>query len=264
MISKRIVYLRDFATEAAKLASSYGATSLYGTSDRGLDDYLYGGYGRKDGYEIVVLYGETGVGKSMVGLNMLHDPIVMGQKIGMVVLEDDGGDVFNRLTAILGKSAFNQWVMKSDNIHFMPHEALTKAWKLDELLEMIEEWFVERKLDIIILDHLQFAFENAEAVRGENEYIAQRVFMRKLNFLMKRVKKTIILVSHVNKSSNVKGMSKIVGSGAIAQAGTKVLEVMDGDLEDSVNIFLRKTRFTKKRGFHYTMKMIDGKMESAK
>jgi predicted ATP-dependent serine protease len=263
MISKRIVYVRDFAQEAAKLATSYGSTNLYGTSDKGLNDYLYGGYGRQDGYEIVILFGEPGVGKSMVALNLLHDPIVMGKKVGFMVLEDDGGDVFNRLMAILGKDSFNQWAMKSDNLHFMPSEAVVRAWTLDELLEMIEEWFTKRDLDIILLDHLQFAFENAEAVRGENEYIAQRIFMRKLNFLMKRIKKTIILVSHVNKANNVKGMGKIVGSGGIAGAATKILEVTEGDLSDSVNIYLRKTRFTKKRNFHYTMKLVDGKMESA-
>jgi RecA-family ATPase len=81
-----------------------------------------------------------------------------------------------------------------------------------------------RKLDVILLDHIQFAFENANFEK-ENEYQAQRTFMRTLNGLMRRVKKTIILVSHINKSASAKGVNQIVGSGGIAAAGTKLLEV---------------------------------------
>lgn len=263
MIGRKIVYLRDFAEDARKIASSYGTTNLYSTSNKPLDEFLYGGYGRPDGYEIVILFGEPGVGKSMVALNFLTAPIILEKKVGLLVLEDDGADVFTRLLAIMGKDAFMEYVMKRENVHFMPQEDLIKSWSLDDLLKLIEEWFTERKLDVILLDHLQFAFEGAESISGENEYTAQRVFMKKLNFLMKKLKKTIILVSHVNKQNNAKGMSKIVGSGGIAGAATKILEVTEGDVSDSVNIYLRKTRFTKKRDHHYTVKLIDGKIESA-
>lgn len=263
MIGRKIVYLRDFAEDARKIAASYGMTSLYSTGNKNLDEFLYGGYGRKDAYEIVVLFGEPGVGKSMVALNFLSAPIIMEKKVGLLVLEDDGADVFTRLLAIMGKDGFKKYVMESPNVHILPQDDLVKSWTLDELLMVIEEWFIERDLDIILLDHLQFAFENAESVSGENEYTAQRVFMRKLNFLMKKLKKTIILVSHVNKSSQAKGMAKIVGSGGIAGAATKILEVTEGDVSDSVNIYLRKTRFTKKRDHHYTVKIVDGKIESA-
>jgi KaiC/GvpD/RAD55 family RecA-like ATPase len=65
-----------------------------------LDDYLKGGYGRRDGYEIVLLYGPTGVGKSTVALNFLAAPIRDGTKIGLLVLEDDMADVSNRFSEI--------------------------------------------------------------------------------------------------------------------------------------------------------------------
>ncbi len=262
-LTKRIVHLRDFADEANKLRKTYGKTSLYSSGQPSLDEYFGGGYGRPDGYEIVVLYGPTGVGKSTVGLNFLRDPVTSGRKVGMLVLEDDGADVFNRFTDMLGKEDTDRWIMGSDNIHFTPQEALVKAWKLDDLVEMIEDWFVTRQLDVIMLDHLQFAFESAEAIKGENEYIAQRVFMQKLNQLMKQVKKTIILVSHVNKAGTSKGMDKIVGSGAIAQAGTKVIEVSEDDVPDRIRLNMRKTRFTKRPGFYYVMKLVDGRLESA-
>lgn len=263
-LSRRIVHLRDFAGEAAKLRETWGSTKLYTTGTRGFDEYLGGGFGRKDGYEIVLLFGDTGVGKSTVGLNFLKQPIESGAKVGLLVLEDDGADVFIRLSKILGQEGTLKHIMQGENIHFMPQEDLVKSWNLDDLLKLIEEWFVERKIDLILLDHLQFAFEGAESIKGENEYISQRIFMQKLNQLMKRIKKTIILVSHVNKQAGAKGMSKIVGSGSIAQAGTKVIEVGDEqDMADTLRINLRKSRFTQKRSYHYNMLLIDGELRSA-
>lgn len=263
-LSKRVVYLRDFANDAAKLRATWGTTNYYSTGTKVLDTYLGGGYGRKDGYEIVLLYGDTGVGKSTVGLNFLKQPIESGARVGLLVLEDDGADVFIRLSNILGVDGTKKHIMGGESIHFMPQEDLVKSWNLDDLLKLIEEWFVERKIDLIFLDHLQFAFEGAESIKGENEYIAQRVFMQKLNQLMKKIKKTIILVSHVNKQAGAKGMAKIVGSGAIAQAGTKVIEVSeDPDMAKVLNLRLHKSRFTEKPGHHYCMRLKNGILEPA-
>lgn len=262
-LSKQIVHLRDFSESAAELKKTWGKTNYLSTGDVGLDDYLGGGYGRKDGYEIVVLYGDTGIGKSTIALNLLKSPIERGLKVGLLVLEDDGADVFIRLSEILGSEGTRKHIMGSNRIHFMPQEDLTKSWNLNDLLKLIEDWFVERDLDVILLDHLQFAFEGAESIKGENEYASQRVFMQKLNQLIKQVKKTIILVSHINKNAQLKGMGKIVGSGAIAQAGTKVIEVAEEDMDFCIKLFMRKSRFTQRKDYHFVMKLMDGKLESA-
>lgn len=262
-LSKRVVYLRDFFDEAQKLKASWGKTTLYSTGDKLLDDYLGGGFGRQDGYELMLLYGDTGIGKSTVALNFLRQPIESGAKVGLLVLEDDGADVFLRLSSVLGSTSMNNFVMQSDGVHFMAQEDLVQSWNLDDLLVLIEDWFVNRGLDVIMLDHLQFAFEGAEMAKQENEYIAQRIFMQKLNQLMKRVKKTIILISHVNKNTASKGMGKIVGSGSIAQASTKVIEIAEDKHDDEgIRLWMRKTRFTKKRGHDFAMKLKNGKMES--
>lgn len=241
-ISRQIVYLRDFAEEAEKLRENYGKTNRFSTDIPKLDTYLGQGYGRYNGYEIVILFGPTGIGKSLVGLNLLRNPVANGDRVGIMALEDDGPDVFIRFTKILGPELTKKFVMQGDTIHMMPAEALQKSWKLDELLELLEEWFTKRKMDVILLDHLQFAFEGAEAIKGENEWVAQRVFMQKLNQMMKRVKKTIIIVNHISKDSKAKGLNKIVGSSSIPQAGTKVIEVY----RDGVNTHLHmwKSRFT--------------------
>ena len=240
---RELVYLRDFKEEAEKLRKDYGYTRRFSTGSESLDEYLGGGYGRNSGYEMVLLFGPTKIGKSLIALNFLKAPIAAGDRVGLLTLEDAGADVYIRLTDILGPQATREHILTGDTVHMMPPEDLLKSWKLSDLLELIEDWFTKRKLDVILLDHLQFAFEGAEAIKGENEYTTQRVFMQKLNQLMKRMNKTIILVSHVNKDSSAKGTNRVVGSGSIAQGATKLIEVnREGDV---VKIRMWGSRFTK-------------------
>ena len=243
MLTKEIVYIGDFKNEADELQKTFGRTDLFSTGDPNLDAYMGGGgFGRPKGYEIVLLYGSTGIGKSLAALNWIRPAIVAGKKVGLLILEDDMADVSVRLSHILSYREYEA-MNKSKNIICLPKQALIRSWSLDELLGYIEDWFTELNVDLILLDHLQYAFEGAESIKGENEWIAQRVFMQKLNQVMKRVKKTIILVSHINKGPN-KGMDRVVGSGAIAQAATKVIEVSRDDT-GSMKVRLHKSRFTK-------------------
>lgn len=242
VIGKQIVHLTDFDEDTDKLAETYGTTSLYSTGSHDLDSYFCGGYGRPEGYEIVVLFGETGIGKSTFGLNLLLDPIKRGKKVGLLMLEDDGADVNMKFRLMLGRDKLREF---NRNIHFTPEDVVNgkKLWGLDDLLALIEEWFTKRNLDVILLDHLQFAFESAMSIKGENEYISQRIFVRKINYLVRKLNKTIILVSHVGKNSQAKGMGKILGSAGIAGSATKTIEVK----KDGANIMMVrywKSRFT--------------------
>lgn len=251
MITKQRIYIGDFADEAIKLRDSFGTTDLFTTGFGKFDSYLGGGFGRKDGYEVVLLYGPTGIGKSLVGLNLLAPAILGNVKVGMLILEDDMADASLRLSYILGLDNWKNMNLKR-NVFCLPADALQRSWKLDDLLEYIEHWFTKEGVELILLDHIQFAFEGAESIKGENEWTAQRVFMQKLNQIMKRTKKTIILVSHVNKAPGSKGMDKIVGSGAIAQASTKVIEV--GKEDGKTRLRLHKSRFTATPDWPHYMK----------
>lgn len=257
-LTKEIIYLGDFYDKAVELKKSWGRTSLYSTGHSDLDRHLGGGFGRENGYEIVLLYGQTGVGKSTVALNMIAPAIVDKKKIGLLVLEDDMADVSNRLSAILTPEQYRDANVER-NIRCLPEDSLSISWSLPDLLKYIEDWFDEG-IDLILLDHLQFAFENAQAAKSENEYIAQRVFMQKLNQLIKKKKKTIILVSHMSKANGSKGMDRIVGSGSIAQASTKVIEVKDADTPDTIEITMLKSRFTRKPPTGWCMKLINSKL----
>lgn len=229
-LGREVVHLTDFDDEADKLKATYGQTSLYSMGSTDLDKYFRGGYGRQNGYEIVVLFGATGIGKSTFALNMMLDPIRRGKRVGLLMLEDDGADVNLKLRKMLGHAEMHQ---HREQVHFTPADVVSgeKLWGLEDLLGLIEEWFTLRNLDIILLDHLQFAFESAIAIQGENEYIAQRVFVRRINYLVRKLQKTIILVSHVGKNNQAKGMDRIIGSAGIAGSATKAIEVKrDGEI----------------------------------
>jgi RecA-family ATPase len=263
MITKQIVYLGDFKDEAATVLKNYGKTNRFTTGNAGLDSYLGYGYGRQNGYEIVLLYGPTGIGKTLVSLNMIAPAMVDGTKVGLLILEDDMADVSARLSYILTREQYDK-VNVANNVRCIPQDALMRSWNLVDLLKMIEEWF-DSGIELILLDHLQFAFEGAESIKGENEYTAQRVFMQKLNQLMKKNKKTIILISHINKDNHSKGMNKVVGSGSIAQAASKVIEISkEKDNPGWIRFNLHKSRFTWTPDYHYNMKFNNSRMESCK
>lgn len=271
MISKQEVYIGDFREKALKLKQTYGMTDRFSTDIWQLDKYISGqdprfgnrgnagGFGRRDGYEIVTLFGPTGIGKSLVALNFIAPAIKADEKVGLLILEDDMADASVRLSFILGETEW-QAMNERRNVRCLPEDALVRSWSLEDLLKYIEDWFDEG-IDLILLDHLQFAFEGAESLKGENEYTAQRVFMQKLNQLMKKKKKTIILVNHVNKDGTAKGMNKIQGSGSIAQAGTKVIEVnKDKDNGDTV-LRLWKSRFTATPDHSYHLRIKNSRLE---
>lgn len=256
-LSKEIVYLRDFREAALKLAPNNGRTTRFSTGVPKLDKYLSGGFGREGDYEIVGIFGPTGVGKSTVALNFLRGALVAGERVGVMALEDGGADVYLRLSSILGADRIQS---HDGQVQCLPQDTLDKRWKLPDLLELIQQWY-ESGIDLILLDHLQFAFENADLVKGENEYVSQRIFMRDLNVLIRKLKKTIILISHVNKDPRAKGVDKIIGSSSIAHGATKLIEVQRGGEPSTVEVRMWKSRFTKTPDWSELYKLRGARLE---
>lgn len=226
-----------FKEEATKKWAEFGSTSLYSTGDPVIDYYLGGGYGTSTGYEIVTMWGGTGIGKSTMALAFTEEPLKAGKKVGYILLEDDPADTLNRLKVMVGDvEALYDW-----QLFFLKEQM---DFTLESVLDTIEKSF--KLYDIIVLDHIQFVFEGSVMEKGETEFNRQRIFMRKLNKLVKELNKTIILICHINKDSTKGGMDKMIGSSAIPQASTKSIEV-GRDKEGTMFLKLWKTRFTRFR-----------------
>lgn len=219
---------------------NWGKTDLYSTGDPVIDEYLGGGYGRKDGYEIITIFGGTGMNKSTMTTSFILDAASKGTKVAYFALEDDPKDVVKRIYIQCGMDEDKVRTITS-NILFAPEN---DGYTLDAMAEAIEKIF--KMVDIVVVDPLQFIFEASVTERGETEFNRQRLFMRKMNNIMKHTNKTLIIVSHTNKGNAGKdskvGMDKIIGSSAVAQVSTKVIEI---DRKDGIHgIRLWKTRFT--------------------
>ncbi len=231
--------------DAAKAEmDSWGKTDLYSTGDQILDEYLgnsfTGGYGRKDGYEILTILGDTGMNKSTFATSIILDPASKGTQIAYFALEDDPKDVVRRILIMCDMNEEKARTI-TNNILFMPE---SDGYTLDSMAEAIEKIF--DVVDIIVIDPLQFIFEASVAEKGETEFNRQRLFMRKMNNLMKHTNKTLIIVSHTGKGGGKDartGVDRIIGSSAVAQVSTKVIEI--NRKEDGLQgIRLWKSRFT--------------------
>lgn len=245
--------LGDYAYGALQRIADWGVTDRFSTGISELDNHLGGGFGRKRGYEIILLFGDTGIGKSTLAMNIISPAMLKGDRVGLMILEDDPEDVSIRLSNILPKQSWSK-LNKADNVFVLPDEALERApWSLPMLQEQIRHWFVDLKIDLIVLDHIQFAFEGADAPTREGEWYAQRTFMRNLRVLMKQINrdlgqnssKTFMYVSHINKTSSAKGMDRVLGSSGLVQSATKVISIDKGDTDGLIDIQLLKSRFTK-------------------
>ena len=228
-----LVPLQNHIARADEMKDGWGTTDKYSSGNKELDMYLGGGYGRRKGYEIILIFGGTGMGKSTVGLNLMVDPIRKGDNVGLMILEDDPADVVNRMRLIYGPE-----IDKARNVFFVNDQS--EGYTLDQALDAIENWF--EVCDVVFLDHLEYLWKGSVGQSDKDKWTAQEIWMRKLNLLMKKTGKTIVMVQHVNKSADG-GMNSIMGSSSLQQTATKVIEY--GRNKDGTSMLrLWKTRFT--------------------
>lgn len=229
-----LVPVQKHLARADEMKAGWGYTDRYSTGCGELDVYLGGGYGRRKGYEIVLVYGNPGQGKSTIGLNFMVDPIRRGDNVGLMILEDDPADVVNRLRMIYGPD-----IDEARNVFFVNDQS--EGYTLEQALDAIENWF--KVCDVVFLDHLEYLWKGSVGQSEKDKWTAQEIWMRKLNLLMKRTGKTIVMIQHTNKSANAEGMNNIMGSSSLQQTATKVIEYGRG--KDGASMLrLWKTRFT--------------------
>lgn len=231
--NKALIPLTNFKQRADEMKDYFGITNRYSAGCPSFNQYLGGGYGRKgNGYEMTLIFGETGCNKSILGLNMMLDPIMRGEKVGLMVLEDDPADVLNRLRVMT-----NGEIDNTNNVFFAADQS--NGYTLDQALSAVEDWF--SFCDVILLDHLEYLFSGAVGESERDIWQKQAIWMRKLNTLMKKNGKTIVMIQHTNKT-NEQGLNKIKGSGAFAQTCSKIIEVKRAD--NGCVVKLWKSRFT--------------------
>lgn len=244
-----------YKEEAKKAMTAPRMTDLYSTGDPMIDEYLGGGIGRKEGkYEIVLIFGDTGVNKSTFATQLAVTAALSGAQVSYYSLEDDRIDLCSRILRQLSgmkPTKFDDETKLFDQIS--PYFSIAPdcdGYTLDMLVKQVEQLFLTGS-DIVVIDPLQFVFEASVDERPETEFNRQRKFMRQVNNLIKNAcketgkSKTLILVSHTNKGKFDNAIDTIMGSGANKQVPTKIIQVVREDNLRFLNMV--KTRFTKYR-----------------
>lgn len=193
--------------------------------------------------------------KSTFATQLVLEPLRQGKTVVYFSLEDDPKDLHTR---IYQQTKINAGKFQDDKIEtrkITPNllvAADSDGYTLEDMATEIEKVFEEMDADIVVIDPLQFIFEASVVERAETEFNRQRLFLRKMTNLMKRAveksgkDKTLLIVSHTNKGNYDNAIDNIMGSGALKQVPTKIIQV--GRNKDGTRfIRLWKSRFTKFR-----------------
>lgn len=225
----QLTVVHDFShyeNQAKLIRAEMGTTPKYKTGWHRFDDYIGRGFGSDHRGELVVIVGESKIGKTTfmgnLALRIINNS---SESIYYISLEDQYADVYNTMAAVAKLDSLRSIhkKLKTPDEKFIFDE---NAWDADELIFHMEHVYKTYGVKLFFLDHLNFMFENEEHLENETRRI--RVVMRKLSRFCVYNRVTVFAISHINrnKSANEGKLltnDRIYGSGSIAQAATKVL-----------------------------------------
>ena len=228
------VPLCSLSAEADKYEHTFGKTELYSTGNEIWDEWLGGGFGKEGSYELVIVFGDSGVGKSTVAMQMMKESVIKGVPQAWMVLEDSLVDTNLRFRKMFtskeeADKAISQEIKLDNGMTIqspvlMSREVVSDEYNLDDLYDWIK-LRIDMGIHLFLFDHLQFAFDNSQEVTEIKTNERQRKFLKRIEDLMVATSSTIVIVSHTNKDKSMSGMDRIYGASAIKQTATKVLEV---------------------------------------
>ena len=240
--------LKDVGGNAAKYKedaefakTSWGKTELFPFFDDKINEKIGGGLAKEGTANLILTLGKSGIGKSVIAANIVVSALLQGKFVEYEVLEDSGGDTLVRLEKIAGK---NKDILYSKKLILNAEKELNESYTQKDVMDRIRLCY-EKGVDLVVIDHIQFMFEMTAGTNLANEWNRQRMFVRELNYLAKTYKKSLLLVSHVNKTSEKEGISLdlAAGSSAVPQIATKILYLSRND-EGHLQLHLLKSRYT--------------------
>lgn len=224
--------------DADKVSKDFGRTPMYSFFDPKLNEFFSGGLAKPNATNIILVFGQSGVGKSLFTLNILASAIREKKKFAHLILEDDAAEMLERFRKIVPERE----IYASDHI-LLSERDFKEHFDQNEALELFENLYKDHFVDIIVLDHIQFLFEASADGSQENEWIRQRRFVQELNRIVKTYKKTLVLVSHIKKGQEI-GLDSTTGSNSIPQVATKAISIFR-DENKQLCIKQEKSRYTK-------------------
>lgn len=237
--SVAVDHIRNYAAEYEKFIGHEGVTDNYKFDDPQINRILGGGVGRVGSFELCLIYGSSGAGKSVLAENLCWLAARKGEKICLMSLENDPAQTYGQLKRIFD----NDKLLNTCNMEFIGREQLKENFTIKDVGVEVRRLYNEALVDIVIIDHIQelldLATKDEEFKDNQNDKV--RKFMQEIQDAVSENKKTLVLVAHTNKSK-IGGMEGIYGSSALYQKATTVIEINKDPEDGTVAIKCHKNR----------------------
>ena len=237
--SAAVDHIRNYASLYQKFKNHEGVTDNYKFDDPELNRILGGGVGRVGSFELCLIYGSSGAGKSVLAENLVWLAARKKEKICLMSLENDPAQTYGQLQRIFD----DDQLLEKCNMEFIGREQLKERFSIADVGTEIRRLYNDVGCDIVVIDHIQelldLATKDADRLENSNEKV--RKFMQEVQDAVSENRKTLVIVAHTNKSK-IGGMESIYGSSALYQKATTVIEINKDPESGNVSIKCHKNR----------------------
>lgn len=207
-----------------------GKTNLYSTGIPKLDEYLGGGFGQPNGYEIVLIHSTSKTYKSTLAMKFMVDSLYRGIPQGWVILEGSLPEALNRARRTADSyEDFDNAVRKNGHLVYSMSKTMKRsAYKLADILSWMKFLRAEKDVKLFFVDPIGYAFDFSTRDPFDNEWSRQARFMQELSAFAEDTNSTIVLVQHNTKDSGAVSTFRaaaVGGSQTLTKAATKVIEL---------------------------------------
>lgn len=207
-----------------------GRTSLYSTGIPKLDEYLGGGFGQENGYEIVLIHSTSKTYKSTLAMKFMVDSLYRGIPQGWVILEGSLPEAINRARRTAESyEVFDNAIRQNGHlIYSMSKEMKRSTYRLSDILSWMKYLRSTKDVRLFFVDPIGYAFDFSTRDPYDNEWSRQARFMQELSAFAEDTNSTIVLVQHNTKDSGATSAFRaaaVGGSQTLTKAATKVIEL---------------------------------------
>ena len=239
--------LADAIKQAEDNYDRTGITDLYSTGFSLLDEYLGGGYGQRNGYEIMMIHSGSKMMKSTIATYLMVESLKKGVKEGWIILEGTFAEAIERARRTqVDVKHFDSFIHKMAETDKSPDQQLyymsSKMTDSDYTLANLIDWMKHVHslgVDLFFIDPLGYAFDFSVRDKSESDqWSRQAKFMQRLSKFCSQEHVTVVVLQHNTKDNseknNVFRQAAIGGSQALTKAATKVIEIRREAKKDRV------------------------------
>lgn len=244
-----VVNFSDYADEAEELLRNPGAVHGVPTGYVLLDSTLKG----LEPGELIIIGAETGVGKSMLAQNILHNVGRKGIPTLFVSREMSNAEALKRYVEMEMGSTGENFKDALVSITRRPYYAYkSDVMTIDEFTKDLEEKIEQTGIKLLCIDHLHYLARSIDNSSGEIG-----VLVRQIKTIAVKFKIPVILISHLKKltKKGMPDMNALRDSSFIAQDADAVImlarDYMNEDraIANTLQVSVQKNRTRNDLGY---------------